>query len=233
MTSVSGVDSALRFSMHSISQDSVEAVKAYKAELGVANHSFNVPAEKMRLLFDFIQVQRNIERPQDAFILHAVPEEQVEALGAFMKQNVILNVMRDSTAFKAIDSFVEALSRPRSFASRCETKLLTWRNSSITDAKIRNALWFGCKVVCTAVAQPVITVVAIIETIAYAALKLASYLIKSKKEGHYTDLLKSSSFTILWAPSIFFYFNPCFIKQAPPTDEHVTRNYLMLSFRRA
>lgn len=123
---------------------------------------------------------------------------------------------------------------PRSFSSICESKLLTWRNADTFSnkanavQKVASGLFFGCKAAITALAQPLIEATAIIETVAYAAMKLACTCFKSEKKEYYGDLLNSSAFTMLWAPSVLFYFNPLFVYKAPPAEEFAAKRSLKL-----
>lgn len=101
------------------------------------------------------------------------------------------------------------------------TQLLTWRNplgpeeEYLTGSQgVENRWKHISKVASTEVGLILLTLTATIETIAYAALFLASltlYAITDKPYKFFAKLLESSSFTIIWGLAESLIYNPFFI----------------------
>ena len=105
---------------------------------------------------------------------------------------------------------VGADSSPLCLASRAMTWLLSWRNptpcdeTAIKQNKLSlKTLGFACRAFATELSLPLLTLTAAVETAVYAPLAF----LPTQRREHYSDLLKSSAFTVLWSIKNTFYTN--------------------------
>jgi hypothetical protein len=145
----------------------------------------------------------------------------------YISKSSTYSVKSTSRAFEYIENtFYEML--PRSLASKAMTKLLNWRNGDTFDASesktrsVANKILFGVKVLTLEIAQPLVAVCAAVETVAYGVFTLGEYALGL--ECTKTHVLKSSVFTLFWAPSVFCYYNLFCSK--PKSNEYLVREDL-------
>lgn len=104
----------------------------------------------------------------------------------------------------------------RCFSSAAMTELLSWRNSQGREENWINGRqsfegYHVLRRITTEIGLGILTITAVIETVAYAALSLVTLPFDENPSRFFQGLLESSTFTVLWAAADAVIYNPFFV----------------------